>query len=146
MAKVVLDTNVILDYLSATRTHHRDAVNLLEGLLAAEDESDLPVVAAGCLKDAYYILCHHYRDEVLVRRRLDDFRQVVQVAELTTPVLDAAFASDEPDFEDGLVRATAELCGAQAIITRDAGAYRTSPVPAMDARTYYLQLDMWDGR
>lgn len=146
MARVVLDTNIILDYLSAKREHHRDAVNLLEGLLMTANEDDLPVVPAGCLKDAYYILCRHYRNEELVRRRLGDFRQVVRVAELTNPVLDAAFASDEPDLEDGLVRATAELCGAQAIITRDAEAYRTSPVPAMDARTYYLQLDLWDVR
>ena len=30
MARVVLDTNIILDYLSATRERHRDAVDLLE--------------------------------------------------------------------------------------------------------------------
>ena len=34
------------------------------------------------------------------------------------------------------VRATAELLGVEAIITRDASAYRDSSVPAMDARTY----------
>ena len=71
--------------------------------------------------------------------RLDGFRQVVQVAELADAVFDLAFSSDEPDLEDGIVRATAELHGAVAIITHDAGAYRGSTVPSMDARSYCMQ-------
>ena len=138
LARVVLDTNVILDYLSAKREHHRDAVDLLEELFYDDGEVVIP---AGCIKDAYYILCRHYHDEEIVRLRLDGFRQVVQVAELTNAVLDVAFSSNEPDLEDGMVRATAELCGADAIITRDEGAYRASTVPSMDARTYLSRLE-----
>lgn len=138
LARVVLDTNVILDYLSAKREHHRDAVDLLEELFYNDGEVVIP---AGCIKDAYYILCRHYHDEEIVRLRLDGFRQVVQVAELTNAVLDVAFSSNEPDLEDGMVRATAELCGADAIITRDERAYRASTVPSMDARAYLSQLE-----
>ena len=54
-------------------------------------------------------------------------------------MLDAAFSSDEPDLEDAIVRSTAELLGAKAIITRDATAYARSSVPRMDARTYCSQ-------
>ena len=134
----MLDTNVILDYLSAGRERHRDAVDLLEALLSSDDK--VPVILAAAIKDAYYIICRHYHDEPLVRSRLDDFRALMEVADLTSPVLDGAFSSDEPDLEDGIVRATAELLGAEAIITRDASAYRHSAVPAMDARTYCAQL------
>ena len=98
----------------------------------------MAVVPAGSIKDAYYILCRHYRDERIVRSRIDDFRGLVEIAELTIPVLDAAFSSDEPDLEDAIVRSTAELLGARAIITRDASAYARSSVPSMDARTYCL--------
>ena len=139
MARVVLDTNIILDYLSATRERHRDAVDLLEVLLSSEDKS--PVVLAASIKDAYYILCRHYHNERVVRSRLNDFRSLMEVAELTVPVLDAAFASDEPDLEDGIVRATAELLGAEAIVTRDASAYAGSSVPSMDARAYCAGLE-----
>ena len=48
----------------------------------------------------------------------------------------AALDSDEPDFEDGLVRAAAETEAAFAIITRDAQAFKTSSVPAMSAARY----------
>lgn len=138
MAKVVLDTNIVLDYLSASRPCHADAVTLLESLLLSDDAE--PVVLAAELKDAYYILCRHYRDEALVRSRLDDFRHVVEVAELTGAVLDRAFACDEPDLEDGIVRATAELLDARAIVTRDESAYAGSFVPSMDAHTYVRDM------
>lgn len=137
MTRVVLDTNIVLDYLSATRPSHLDAVNLLECILSSEDV--VAVIPAGSIKDAYYILCRHYRDEKIVRSRLDEFRRLVEVAELTIPVLDAAFSSDEPDLEDAIVRATAELLGAKAIVTRDASAYARSSVPSMDAQTFCAQ-------
>ena len=140
MADIILDTNIILDYLSPTREKHFNAVDVLEQVL----ESDVyePVILAASIKDAYYILCRQYgqRREELVRDRLDSFRQIVTVAELTSDVLDRAFASDEPDLEDGIVRATAELRGAAAIITRDADAYVASPVPSMTAREFLQRM------
>lgn len=140
MADVILDTNIILDYLSATREQHVEAVNVLEQLL----ESDVyePVILAAGIKDAYYILCRHFggKREELVRERLDAFRQVVSVAELTYDVIDRAFASNEPDLEDGIVRATAELRGAAAIVTRDRGAYEPSSVPSMTAKEFLQRM------
>lgn len=138
MVRVVLDTNIILDYLSAKREHHGDAVRLLEALLSSDDKT--PVILAAGIKDAYYILCRHYHDEPLVRSRLDDFRALMEVADLTGPVLDGSFASDEPDLEDAIVRVTAELLDAEAIVTLDASAYQGSSVPAMDARAYCASL------
>lgn len=136
---MLLDTNIILDYLSATRPEHRSAADLLEALF--ETTNYLPVVAASSLKDAYYILCRKYHNESIVRERLHGFLDVVDMEELTHEVVEAAFASDEPDFEDGIIRATAELCGAVAIVTRDAGAFAKSSVPAMTARQFCERLD-----
>lgn len=94
------------------------------------------LVPAGSLKDAYYMLCRKYRDEAIVRERLRGFSAIVELGELTREVVDLAFSSDEPDFEDGIVRATAELGGAEAIITRDVRAFAHSVVPAMTAREF----------
>lgn len=133
MARVLLGTNVILDYLSASRPEHAAATNLLEALF---EEGYEVLVPAGSLKDAYYILCRKYRDEAIVRERLRGFSAIVELGELTREVVDLAFLSDEPDFEDGIVRATAELGGAEAIITRDVRAFAHSVVPAMTAREF----------
>ena len=140
MADVVLDTNIILDYLCPTREKHLDAVDVLEQLLGSDVYE--PVILEASIKDAYYILCRHYgkRREELVRDRLDALRQIVGVAELTDEVLDRAFSCDEADLEDGIVRATAELRSAAAIITRDQTAYARSSVPSMTAREFLQRL------
>lgn len=44
-----------------------------------------------------------------------------------------AYHSDEPDFEDGLIRAVAEENQVDVIVTRDAAAFHGSTIPAMDA-------------
>ena len=130
----------MLDYLSPTREMHLDAVSALEQLL--ESDTYEPVILAASIKDAYHIMCRQYgqRREELVRDRLDCFRQIVTVVELTNEVLDRAFSSDEPDLEDGIVRATAELRGAAAIITRDNTAYTSSTVPSMTAREFLQRM------
>ena len=73
---------------------------------------------------------------MLAEERLEAFRQIVAAVELTDEVLDRAFSSDEPDLEDGIVRATAELRHAVAIVTRDGKAYAASAIPSMTAREF----------
>lgn len=135
---MVVDTNVVLDYLSASRPCHFEAVDLFcEALETGDFEA---YVLAGSLKDVYYIMCRAYKNPTLVKQRLNNFRKFVRVYDLTSEVLDAAFASDEPDLEDAIVRASAELMSARAIITRDAKAFKSSTVPSMDARTFTMSL------
>ena len=138
MNRIVLDTNVVLDYLSTRRPCHQEAVDLL--YYCFEEGECEPVMPNSCIKDAYFILYRQYHNEPVIRARLDDFRRVVTCEPLSNEVLDAAFSSDEPDFEDGIVRATAELLGATAIVTRDSEAYRGSKVPAMTAREYLMKF------
>lgn len=140
MAKVVLDTNIILDYLCAKRPCHRDAVDALEVIY--EEPGCSPVVLLANIKDAYYIMCRQYRNEKLVRTRLREFTEIVDLEELTVPIAMAAFESDEPDYEDAIVRVTAEGIGARAIMTRDVDAYRGSVVPSVDAKTYLERFAM----
>lgn len=142
MAKVVLDTNIILDYLSASRPEHRSAVNALEAIY--EEPGCSPVVLLATLKDAYCILNRTYHNEPIVRRRLQDFSEIVDLEELTVPIIEAAFECDEPDFEDAIVRVAAERLGARAILTRDVGAYEKSSVPSMDAREYIQRFAMME--
>lgn len=138
MANVVLDTNIILDYLCANRPEHRSAVDALEAIY--EEPGCMPVVLLATLKDAYYIMNRVYHNEPIVRQRLQDFAEIVEFAELTTPVVRAAFVSDESDFEDAIVRVSAERMGARAILTRDVDAYMHSRVPSMDTRAYVRQF------
>ena len=57
----------------------------------------------------------------------------VDILDLTERDARRAIDSDEPDYEDGLVRAVAEESGIDCIVTPDAAAFHASPVPAKDA-------------
>lgn len=126
MDKFVIDTNVIIDFLAPSRPGHATACKLLRSFLAGHAEAVIP---ASSFKDAYYILCRWLGDEAQARADVQRVREFFGAAPLTTAILDRAFASDEPDFEDGIVRAFAEEYQAKGIVSRDEKAFRGSPVP-----------------
>lgn len=135
----MLDTNIVLDYVGVGRPCHADAVALMETAFLGDDLE--LCFSSASLKDVYYILCRKGAREDIVRERLCSLVDVLTLLDLTHGVIDRAFASDRPDFEDAIVRAMAELCGADAIITRDAAAYQSAAIPAMDARRYLAEHD-----
>ena len=61
---------------------------------------------------------------------------LVVVAPVGGEEADLALHAGEPDFEDGLVRACAELNDVDFIITRDAAAFRKSRVRSVSAAEY----------
>ena len=138
MDNVLLDTNIVIDYIDAKRPCHGDAATLLEQLL--ESPSIDPVILTSSIKDAYYILCRRYGAEQAVRSRLQALCDIIQPSDVAWAALQAAFSSDEPDLEDGIVRAAAELSRCTAIITRDAEAFARSPIPALDARGFLARF------
>ena len=61
---------------------------------------------------------------------------LVVIAPMGPEDCDVSLRSDEPDFEDGLVRACAELNGIDFILTRDAKAFDHSTVRAVNCAKY----------
>ncbi|MDR1186870.1 MAG: PIN domain-containing protein [Bifidobacteriaceae bacterium] len=127
--RVVLDTNVAIDYLDSARPAHRAAVDLLTALIAAGVEVCL---AATSLKDIYYLVTPT-AGEARARQAVKAFTQAFTILPIDADVCTKALASDEPDFEDGLIRACAEAVKADWIVTRDAAAFTRSPVPKADS-------------
>lgn len=88
---------------------------------------------ASSLKDVYYILNRLSGDEKRARQDVCRVRKMFTVVPLTNDVVDDALASDEPDFEDALIRSCAEKHRCTAIITRDKKAYVQSSIPKFTA-------------
>lgn len=92
-------------------------------------------VSSLSLKDVYYVLCK-YADESSAREfvlAVMDLFEIVAVDEATCRM---AARSNEPDFEDGLVRACAESVPVDFIISRDEGAFAKSPLKRLSAQDY----------
>lgn len=125
----LLDTNILLDSMFPARPQHAQAKRLVE--LASHGRYQAHV-SAGSLKDIYYVACK-YVDEGRVREFIRLFMQIFHVCAVDMPACKRAVDSDEPDFEDGIIRAIAEVEGADFIITRDTAAYMAANVGKLDA-------------
>lgn len=90
------------------------------------------------LKDVYYITSKIYGEDK-ARELVRSLMRLLVIAPVDAEVCNMALASNEPDFEDGIIRACAELNGADFIITRDAAAFANSKVRSVTA-TEYLQI------
>lgn len=131
-SKILLDTNVLVDYAVRNRPEHDHAVRLMERIVSGKDAG---FTTSGSLKDFYY-LCRKPLGEPLSRELVRRFLVMLDVLAVGQAECNDSAYSDEPDFEDGLIRAAAERNGMDFIITRDAGAFDHSPVRSMTARRY----------
>ena len=103
-SKVLLDTNVMLD-LALARPEGFDAAAAIAEAVAYEEV--VAYVCATSLKDLYYILSKAMGEKdarTYIKAVMDDFI----ICSVDYALCRQAADSDEPDFEDGLVRACAE--------------------------------------
>ena len=130
--RVLFDTNVLLDALDENCPESQEACLALKN---CNGGGDLGLVAAGSLKDVYYVLCKRY-GEASARKAVELLLDLLVVLPGGEEECLLALKSNEPDFEDGQVRAAAELNDVLIILTRDAGAFRYSMVRTMTCAQY----------
>jgi predicted nucleic acid-binding protein len=119
MRKVLLDTNILLDFFEASRPEHRTAVDLIAALLKHGIEI---CVVATSLKDIYYILTRH-TDEPSARRCVNTLIQTTTVLAVDALICQDAAIDKEPDFKDGIILASARQADVDVIVTRDHAAF-----------------------
>ena len=132
MSKLLIDTNVLIDAVVEERPESAEACEVLD---RCNGSGDLGMASALSLKDVYNILSKQM-SEGQARQFIRDICSLVIIAPVSAEEIDEALRSDEPDFEDGLIRFCAELNGVDFIITRDADAFATSPVRSVTAAEY----------
>lgn len=133
-SKYFLDTNTLIDLATNEREFHKEAVDMV--LLGAK-RGDEFLAGVSSLKDMYYIMRRQYvNNEREVRTVVKMVRESFTMVDLTSGIADRALSSDEVDFEDGIIRAYAEMTGCDAIISRDAKAFKSSPLPKIEPKDF----------
>ena len=130
--KLLVDTNVLLDAAMPEREGWAAAVLLMDEFAY---EEALGYASALSLKDVYYVLTKYAGERQareFVRATIDLF-EVVAVDGVACRI--AAF-SDEPDLEDGLIRACAESIPVDFIISRDKAVFARSSIKRLSVREY----------
>lgn len=130
--RVLLDTNVILDAAMSERPGWSEATLLLDEIAYGATTG---LVVATSLKDIYYVLTK-YAGESAARAFAISAIDALEVVAVDESICRSAARSNEPDFEDGIVRACAESAGADFIISRDAAAFQRSKIKRVTAREY----------
>lgn len=133
--RLLLDTNVLLDALVEGRPESTEAWEVLK---RCNGGGDMGLVTSGSLKDAYYVLSRGGR-EAAAREAIELLMELLVIAPVGAEECELSMRSGEPDFEDGLVRACAELNDVAFILTRDDRAFRTSRVRSLTC-SEYLEL------
>ncbi|MBM6776195.1 PIN domain-containing protein [Collinsella tanakaei] len=130
--RVLFDTNIPLDAVCRTRP---DSDAACEVLKLCNGGGDMGLVTSGSLKDSYYVLERQY-GEARARQAISWLMDLLVIAPVGAEECEMSLHSNEPDFEDGLVRACAELNDVDFILARDKDAFRKSPVRAVTCPEY----------
>ncbi len=130
--RVLFDTNILLDAVDGNRPGSTEARRALE---FCNGGGDMGLVTPGSLKDLYYILGRMY-GESTARQAVKHMLNLLVVAPVGVEECFMAANSSEPDFEDGQIRAVAELNDVAFILTRDEKTFRNSRVRAVNCSEY----------
>ena len=135
--KLLLDTNGLVDYFGARRPlcDHWELINALQMTGYAELWA-----SAESYTDAFYLLRRAVGSEKLQDMFLESL-SFVRVCSVDEDDIRKAAERSWSDFEDCLIAVCAEKVKADYIITRDAGGFKRSKIPAMDAPSFFTMLE-----
>lgn len=124
--KLLIDTNVIVDYLGRKPPFFADA----ERIMAAGYFGDAELWASTqSFKDAFFILSH-YVDSSRLQDAIAHLLEIVHPVDLTGADVISATQLKWPDLEDCLIALSAQKAKADYLVTRDRKGFERSAVPA----------------
>ena len=137
MTSLLFDTNTLVYWAYPDSPFHEEVSRLIDEVFVSQGS---PFVLSSSLNEAYYALHRHYMEEPEARESIDDIAETFDLIDLTDYLVRASIRSNEPDYEDGLIRAAAEDLQVDAIITYDKPAFKNSFIPKMTAAEALAEL------
>ena len=135
--KILIDTNVVLDLLLDRKPFADPAARIFSLIERSEVEAFL---CATTVTTIDYLLTRSIsRPEA--KRALQRLLELCEVAPVNRAVLEEALQCRMVDFEDAVLAYSAHLVGAAAVITRNTGDFRASPVKALDPPEFLSVFD-----
>ncbi len=136
--RVLIDTNILLDFLLQREPFRQDAEELFQ---AIDSGQIIGYVTATTLTDIFYIARRHTRSIEQARQAVLETLIVMVVCPVNRAILESALASSIADFEDAVQIACAVSQGLEAILTRDTQDFANSTIPVLSVRQLLEQLE-----
>jgi predicted nucleic acid-binding protein len=140
--KVLIDTNIALDFLLQREPFLHDADQLFQAL---DDEEVVGYVTATTVTDIFYIARRHTRSVEQARQAVSEILTTTTICPVDRAVLELAFNSGLDDFEDAVQIFSAFAQGLEAIVTRDAQGFLSSPIPVLSVQELLRQVRQQNG-
>lgn len=135
LRRILLDTNVLLDAVDQERKGCENARNVLRHCNGFNGCGDMGVTTPMSLKDAYYVLTKRF-GEPHARACIDFLSRQLVILPFGAEECLVSVKSNEPDFEDGLIRAAAELNEVDFIISGNRKAFQYSHICKLTCEEY----------
>jgi predicted nucleic acid-binding protein len=140
--RILIDTNIVLDFLLQREPFSQDAELLFQAIDVGEV---FGYVTATTLTDIFYISRRHTRSIEQARQAVSETPTALMVCPVVRVVLESAFNSGLPDFEDAVQIFSAVAQGLEAIVTRDAQGFLSSPIPVLSIQELLQRVRQQDG-
>lgn len=134
----LFDTNALVYWVNPTSPMHEEVSAFV---LKAVSENCAIFAITSSLDDVYYALHSHYTSEENARDSVREIAEAFDLVDLTGPLVLEALDSNEPDYEDGIIRAAAEALQVKAIVSYDKRAFLNSSIPRLTASQAMLLED-----
>jgi len=139
--RILIDTNIVLDFLLQREPFFQDAEVLFQTIDAGQVTG---YITATTLTDIFYISRKHTRSIEQARQAVSATLNAMAICPIDRAVLESAFNSGLDDFEDAVQIFSAVAQELDAILTRDAKGFLSSPVPVLSVQELLRQLGMQD--
>jgi predicted nucleic acid-binding protein len=136
--KILIDTNIILDFLLQRDPFFQDAERLFQ---AISQDRIVGYVTATTLTDIFYIARRQTQSLEKARQAVLETLIVMAVCPVDRDVLESALSSNCADFEDAVQIFSAVAQGLDAIVTRDPQGFVDSPLLTLTVRDLLIQID-----
>ncbi|MEH2358321.1 PIN domain-containing protein [Nostoc sp.] len=139
--KVLIDTNIVLDFLLEREPFFQDAELLFQEIASGRV---VGYVTATTLTDIFYISRRHTRSIEQARQAVSETLTAMVICAVNRAVLESGFGSGLADFEDAVQIACAIAEGLDAILTRDTQGFLSSSVPVLSIHELLQPLGAQD--
>lgn len=135
--KILIDTNIILDFLLQREPFFQDAELLFE---AVNSGQIVGYVTATTLTDIFYIARKHASSIEVARLAVSETLTVMSICSVDRAILESALNSGFDDFEDAVQIFSAAAQNLDAIVTRDNRGFLNSPISVLSIQELLQQI------
>lgn len=125
--RVLIDTNIVLDFLQEREPFAENAARLFERIDNREIEG---FIAATTITNIYYIV-RRAAGVVVAQDAITQILSELNICAVDRDVLEQALALNFQDFEDAVQYVCALVHGVDVIVTRDATGFVSAEIPVV---------------